>query len=65
MADSFATVIIANSLNLVSEFSFNKVKKWVMTDGNIPLLFNKDYQRDTGDIINDSQKIFRTTIEFI
>jgi hypothetical protein len=36
-----------------------------MSDGSMQLSFKKKHPREIGAIINDDQKIFRTTIHFI
>jgi hypothetical protein len=38
------------------------VKKCAKRDGRIQFSFNKEYPRETGEIINDGQKIFGTTL---
>jgi hypothetical protein len=41
------------------------VKKYAKRDVGIRFWFKKEYSRERGEIINDGQKIFGTTIQFI
>jgi hypothetical protein len=65
IADIVATIITANSVNLFTKLSFNMVKKCGQRDRGIRNSFKKEYPRETGEIINDCQKIFGTTIRLI
>jgi hypothetical protein len=65
IADIFATIITANSLNLFTTLSFNMVKKSAKRDEGIQFSVKKEYPRETGEIINDGPKISGTIIRFI
>jgi hypothetical protein len=41
------------------------IKKCIKGDGSVQFEYKKEYPREMGEINNDSQKIFGTTIQFI
>jgi hypothetical protein len=65
MADIFATIITTNLFNLSNKLFFNIVKICIKSDIRVQYLFQKQHLTEIGDIVNERQKIFGTSIGFI